>query len=435
MAEPKNAPEGAANISKFKISSNTNNRAVDFGGGVVDFRYYESVLSNNITATATIVETGFEVDGEKVEGTKSILDSLPIRGGERTDIVIEDNKNNKIRFDVNGLYVNRVRNASPGTSKDVYFLDFAPKEYFANEQIRVMARYEGKISEHVGQILQSIGARIEKIDVTSSTYNFVGNDRKPFYTCTWLATKAIPDKDIGTRAAYLFYQTRNGYNFRSIDSLFEQEPVKKLIYNNTGILPEGYDINILSYTIDQDVELKQNMTLGTYNNRSVYFDFLSMNYFVKEYKYVPDELGISGKTFGADMVAKEFTQSPTRLMTHVFDIGVNPNGTGDAQLDSWRDDPERANFDAENAMVQPVMRYNQMFSIKVNITIGLDISIKAGDIVMCDFPAVMGEKNKETNKQTGGIYMVASVCHNLTSRESFTSLSLVRDSFGKKQGF
>lgn len=177
------------------------------------------------------------------------------------------------------------------------------------------------------------------------------------------------------------------------------------------------------------------MTLGTYNNRSVYFDFFAMNYFVKEYKYVPDELGISGKTFGADMVAKEFTQAPTRLMTHVFDIGVNPNGTGDDQLDAWKDAPQEPNYDAENAMVQPVMRYNQMFSIKVNITIGLDISIKAGDIVMCDFPTVMGEKNKETNKQTGGIYMVASVCHNLTSRESFTSLSLVRDSFGKKQGF
>jgi len=429
-----NSPAGAANISKFKISSNVSGEAVDLGAGVVDFKYYESVLSNTITATATVVETGYQAEGNKVKSVKGILDNLPIRGGERSDIVIEDNVGGKIRFDVDGLYVNRVRNGAPGTSQDLYFLDFSPKEYFANEQIRVMARYEGKISEHVGQVLGLIGARIEKIDSTSSTYNFVGNDRKPFYTCTWLATKAVPDKDVGDRAGYLFYQTRNGYNFRSIDTLFEEEPVRKFFYNNTGLTPEGYDGNIISYTLETDIELKQNLTLGTYNTRSVYFDLFAMNYFVKEYKYVPDNLGIAGKQFAADAVAKEFTQSPTRLTTHVFDIGVNPNGTGDEQLDNWRDAPQEPNFDAENVLAQSPMRYNQMFSVRINIIIPLDLSIKAGDVIMCDFPQVMGDRDKEKNKETGGIYMVASVCHNIAANESFSSLSLVRDSFGKKQG-
>ena len=39
-----------------------------------------------------------------------MLDGLPIRGGERTDIVIEDNYGNQLRFK-DGLYVNRVRGA------------------------------------------------------------------------------------------------------------------------------------------------------------------------------------------------------------------------------------------------------------------------------------------------------------------------------------
>ena len=81
------------------------------------------------------------------------------------------------------------------------------------------------------------------------------------------------------------------------------------------------------------------------------------------------------------------------------------------------------------------MRYNQMFTIKTNITIAADFSIKAGDIVKCDFPEVSGDRNKEKNKQTGGIYMVASVCHRVTPRETFTRLALVRDSFGTKTGF
>jgi hypothetical protein len=432
-----NAPASPGNIQKFKISSNQSDKAIDLSGGVVEFRYYESVLSNNVTATAVIVDSGYESEGETIKASKGVLDALPIRGGERADIVIEDNNENKLTFKpMKGLYVNRVRDADPGTSKDVFFVDFASKEYFANEQQRVMKRYEGKISNHVEEILNSLGeVKIEQIDNTSLTYNFIGNDRKPFYTCTWLASKAVPDKDVGSRAGFLFYQTRDGFNFRSIDKIFEEEPVKKYMFNNTGEPPAGYDGNILDYSIDSDVDLKQNLTLGTYNSRAIYFNPFAMDYYVKEFKYKPDNVGKAGKYFAGDLVAKEFTQTPTRLMSHVFDVGAMPDGTGNEQLEQWKKNSTSPNYDAENTMAQSVMRYNQMFTIKTNITIAADFSIKAGDIIQCDFPEVSGDRVKERNPQTGGIYMVASVCHRVTPRETFTRLALVRDSFGKKTGF
>ena len=34
----------------------------------------------------------------------------------------------------------------------------------------------------------------------------------------------------------------------------------------------GYDGNVLSYDIDRDVDLKDSLSLGTYNNRSIFFD-------------------------------------------------------------------------------------------------------------------------------------------------------------------
>ena len=429
-----NNPASPGNILKFKISSNSSGEAMDLSGGVVEFRYYESVLANNVTATAVIVDSGYKSEGETVRAAKGVLDSLPVRGGERTDITVEDNEGNQLKFK-RGLYVNRVRDADPGTSKDVFFIDFASQEFFANEQQRVMQRFEGKISSHVEQILSTIKGEIEQVDNTSLNYNFVGNDRKPFYTCTWLASKAVPDKDVGSAAGYLFYQTRDGFNFRSIDKLFEQSPVKKFIFNNSGDKVPGSDTNILDYSIDSDIDLKQNMTLGTYNSRSIYFNPFAMDYYVKEYKYQPDKLGKAGKYFAANEVAKEFTNTPTRLMSHVFDVGSMPNGTGDDQLTQWKQDPSAPNYDAENTMAQSVMRYNQMFTVKINVTIAADFSIKAGDVVSCTFPEVSGAQQKEQNPQTGGIYMVASVCHRVTPRDSFTRLALVRDSFGTKSGF
>ena len=51
--------------------------------------------------------------------------------------------------------------------------------------------------------------------------------------------------------------------------------------------------------------------------------------------------------------------------------------SSDAQLKNWKDKPEVSNYDVERSMVQSVMRYNQMFTIQTNITIPLDVSIKA----------------------------------------------------------
>ena len=440
----------AANINKLTISSNSGGGTVDISAITPEISYYESVLSNTITATMVVAETGYEASGNDAVATQGLLDGLPIRGGERVDITLEDQQGNTLSFN-QGLYVNRARNATPGTSKDVYYIDLCSKEYFANEQTRVVKRYEGKISDSVTSILTEVlktTGGTNNIDSTAIDYNFIGNDRKPLYTCTWLASKSVPlssgsdGKDgngVGGAAGYLFFQTRDGFNFRSIDLIFDQPVNKRYIYNNTGKNPaDGYDGNVLSYDIDRDVDMKDSLATGAYNNRSIFFDMWSMNYKVVEYDVGKQKgkITTAGKKFAPNQVAREFTQSPTRLFSHVLDVGTIPRGvTSDQQLKSWQDDKSASNYDAERSMVQSVMRYNQLFSIQINITIPCDFSIKAGDLIYCDFPELKGEGGLEVNSESGGIYMVAHVCHRITPKDSFSSLSLVRDSFGKNTGF
>jgi|TARA_B100000035_G_scaffold160893_1_gene137120 hypothetical protein len=443
-----NSPAQAANIKELLISSGQSNSSADVSVITPDFRYYESVLSNTTTCSMVLAESGYSMDGNDNIASEGLLDGLPIRGGERVDISIEDNYGNTLTLK-DGMYVNRVRNAQPGTQNDVYMLDLCSKDYFANEQTRVVRRYEGKISDNVTKILKEVlktDTTTFNVDSTAIDYNFIGNDRKPLYVCTWLASKAVPigtssgtGNSVGGAAGYLFYQTRDGFNFRSIDKLFEQQSTKNFLYNNVQSAPPGgYDAKILSYNIDRDVDLKESMTLGTYNNRSIFFDMWSMNYKVVNFDIgqQKSKLSTSGKKFAPELVSREFTQSPTRLFSHVLDVGAIPRGTtSDAQLKNWKERPETSNYDAERSMVQSVMRYNQLFSIQTNITIPLDLSIKAGDLITCEFPKLKGESNKESNPESGGIYMVAHVCHRVTPEDSFSSLSLVRDSFGKNTGF
>ena len=457
-----NAPESAGNIVKFQISSNFTDYAVDLSAGVVDFRYYENVLTNSVTATATCVETGYQADDKGgAAGKQSTVDGLPIRGGERTDITIEDAYGNELTFE-EGLYVNRLRDVDPGTSQDVYFLDFASKEFFANEQTRVVKRYEGNIGDNVEKILKDV-LKVEadiEIDNTAAPYNFIGNDRKPFYICTWLASKSIPEVTTedgksgkGGAAGYLFFQTRDGYHFRSIDKIFTGEPKKKFIFNNSTQLPEGYDAKVLTYDINSDIDVGKNLMMGMYNNRSIFFDPLAFNYEVRSFPKaevpqvegdivvdeIPTEDEYLEKTQNAaeepvgKLIPDEFRQSPTRFMSFVLDTGVMPSGiTSQEQLNTWSSEKAKDNFDVKETMSQSIMRYSQLFTVKTEITIPGDFTIKAGDVIQCDFPDLSGSEVKGVNTETKGIYMVASVCHRITPTSSNTSLSLVRDSFGGK---
>ena len=93
---------------------------------------------------------------------------------------------------------------------------------------------------------------------------------------------------------------------------------------------------------------------------------------------------------------------------------------------------QKDNFDVKNTASQSIMRYSQLFTVKTVITIPGDFTIKAGDVVQCDFPDLSGSEVKDVNPETKGIYMVASICHRITPTSSTSSLTLVRDSFGGK---
>ena len=149
----------AGKIDKFQIfkAKKGSNISVDMLGACVELKYYESVLSNTISASAIIVETGFtdrtDEDGELIRG---IVDTLPVRGGEPVFLEFEDAQPepNKLSFktDDTALYVNRLRGLDPGTQKDVYVIDLCTREFLTNEQTRVKKRYDEKISDNVRKI-------------------------------------------------------------------------------------------------------------------------------------------------------------------------------------------------------------------------------------------------------------------------------------------
>jgi len=182
----------SGNIEKFLITNFKTKASIDISAGITDLRYYENILSNTITLSVVFTDTGYKQDSNDKESI-SVLDGLPLRGGEEVDIVIEDAKDNPTKLKLK-LYVNRVKNVNSKTNTETYIIDFCSAETLANEQSRVVERYSGKISENVKTILTDKLKTNKNIilDDTLVDYEFIGNDRKPLHVCTWLASRSVP---------------------------------------------------------------------------------------------------------------------------------------------------------------------------------------------------------------------------------------------------
>jgi hypothetical protein len=58
--------------------------------------------------------------------------------------------------------------------------------------------------------------------------------------------------------------------------------------------------------------------------------------------------------------------------------------------------------------------------------------LRAGDIIKCEFPKVSREDSAELDREQSGLYMIKELCHHFEAKRSFTSMKLVRDTFGVK---
>ena len=350
--------------------------------------------------------------------------------------------NNDVELGDIDMYVNKITPVGEDTRKRVVFVDLVSKEYILNEKIRLRKRFDGRISDHIDKILteklpEGLKQRRRLIlRKHQITFNFIPNNKKSYYTINWLSKKAISQENQkkGKSAGYLFFETSEGFHFKSIDGLCSQEPKKKIIFNETSELPEGYDIKALDYSKDNLVDVQKKLRMGAFSNKIVLFDPFQCVYEVitpnvEEYKRqlklagkkmpkLNDEFNIPGKD-------KEFS----RTTYYLLDKGTLPAGDTEQQIEK----SDEENFEYRDILNQSIMRYNQLFSFEAQVTIPGDFSLHAGDAIHLDVPLLEVDRTKEKSKMDGGLYIISDLTHLVTPSETVTRLNLVRDSTGKKR--
>ena len=428
-----------AQVSKAEITSNEGGTTANLVNGFVSLMYYESILQDSVKVDFIFTDTGNSVKG------KSVMEGLPIVGTEDFELEFEDNQGIKLQFfedNKNTLIVNKVTPRTVDTAKSIITLNLVSEEFIRNEEggSTINVRMDGKLSDHITNILENFLNTEKELDIeeTSNNYNFVGNNKKPYYTMNWLSKFGVPSKDgeSGSTAGFFFWETSEGFKFKSIDSLFAQDSKKKFIYNGTDDgkgIPEGYDGKILEQTTDNRIDYQNKIRMGAYGTKLVVFNPFDCFYEVVPQTAEDTEEGTTGGGEKLPVFNKKFKnpsaeQNFTRTTFMLVDTGTLPSGK---DVEEQVDKNEEPNFEAQTVLNQGIRRYNQMFQQQMSITLGGDFELHAGDAIYIDTPSVKAETDDEMNKETGGKYIIADLCHYVTSKETYTKLNVVRDSFGR----
>ena len=427
--------------SKFDeliIESNDGTNSVDVVKGVRAIDYYEDIFSPVVTCKITVVTTGDAMPGKDGKG-QSIYNGLPLRGGERVAMKIAANSdtNQPLDFSTNKedyLYVSSISNVIMENQREAFQLNLVPREAITNETTRVSGKYptDAPIDVSVKKIIKDY-IKTDKevtVDETSNTYGFIGNLKRPFNILVWLASKAVPKRQ-DSSAGFLFYQTIDGFNFRSIDSLISSEA--KAVYDYSDVVENqvesNNDFKILEYNIDRNQNLLEKLRLGAYASFRVGFNPLNCTFTLPQKGLFTQKDYLSKtKNLGQELklppISNDSNQTlgelPSRIITQVLDIGTMEKGVS-----------VKPNADPFEYQSQAVMRYNLLFTQTVRMTVPLNTNLRAGDLIECNFPRVTTSEIAEMDDEQSGLYMIKELCHHYDNENSLTSMKLVRDTYGK----
>jgi hypothetical protein len=425
-------------LSQLQIVSHAGKNSPDISSALVSLKYYESILELSVKAIVVYADTGARNTPDS-RGTSEEKDAN-LQFAEKVYIHVRDSDENKLSFinDDKSLIFIAPPIILSNNQKEIVTITLGSKEYLENLRLdrRVNQTYEGKISDIVTNILKNHLKTNKQLDIESTLNKLkiiakIDDSAIPFNSILSLCPKAVPElkSALGKTSGYFFFETSEGYKFKSIDKLLQQKSKRTFIANDTVTTSARYDGKILNYIFDGGISYTDHLVRGTYNSALLVYDPVKQT-------HIGSTINSDQQKDAAILASSTFAKIPENLNHPTFftaeteDKGYVPHG---GTIEEQAKKSKEVNFDVQKIFNQSRMRFNQLFAVQVTITIYGDISLHAGDTIECYFPEISYTKTQVTSFKKSGKYLIADLCHYITPNgPTYTKLGLVRDSFGKK---
>ncbi len=427
-------------IYSTKDEDSDNQKSVDLRSAVQAFSYYESLFSPIVTASMSFLESGtvrFEEDNNDTQDRSgTVLDTLPINGKEKVRAIIKHGSG-VLSFDDYPLQVDLVTKGMSASGSQMTHLHMASKFAFDNEEKSVDHRSKNNIRDSVYNILKNdLGVPDSRmiLEKTQNELEFPGEGNTPFEIILDLAPVSKP---VRGSAGYFFWETKGGFNFRSIDSLIRQRPADQ--YTTDQDVPSyGAHANcrILDYYVVKNEDELTKLRSGVYKSRLSTFNAATQLYDETDYSlsdlsttWNAETLGST--TFGDYSAFKDSLDGTVGEFTTYFPSANN----GSEQFEKDGDTVKVSNDEKQHRRVSQ-MRYISLMTKIMNIVVPANLKLRAGQILDLDFVKLTGGNRNEgaDDEKLSGKYIIINLAHKFTreaNNAATTHMTVVRDTDGK----
>ena len=444
----------------YRVKSNETYDITDL---VHRFDYFESITSPVISGTLVMVDSG-----------ANLISSLPIQGTERIVITLIAPNNEEHTYD---LHVYKIGSRFGAERFQTYTLGLISKEGLLNEGIRITKTLKGKANDIVKSLLKDYIKTDKEVDQENTKFNIIFNagKRSPFAVINSIQSKSVANSSTakvteskGTgkatpsenssvsslkpvdssdydsvtgSAGYFFFENKDGYVFKSIDTLCEGKNSAGTYFQEPIDVNSPPDKKILSIDFLNEIDLLAKLRTGAFSSVICYYNFSTGAY--EEYVYSLDKSYDSMKHMGSQKGLpygqKELAKYHTRVMSMILDHETWYDGEDIASPEKKDGEKGASQFPDYQKfyMAQSISRLNSLTNQKVQIKINGTPSMKVGDSIDIMIPNQVTQEQKIVEKydpEHSGTYLISEVNHvfNPKERRCYTFLTLIRDSYGMK---
>ena len=383
----------------------------NIAAGNPSITYFESIVSPAISLSLNFIDVDQLISRQGVTGGEYLSLRIGVRGYD---------KDFEIKADKHLLMLNSVKDVSTSSSSQLATLEFLSVEGIINETARVNQRFTGNVTETVKKLLKGKkGIQTKKnldSDQASNAYSFVGNLKRPFDTIQWLCSKTQSSKD---GYGFLFFETLDGYVFKSIEKLLDQRPVE---YKKSEKAEDASDdFRILENNLNQTNDIGMNCRMGMYANKTIYINLDNASQKTVDFRIESLKLKKPPK------LPNRLEKNPTRLMLRVLDKGALQKGSQKKELQR---ENELAIYQSKS-----YARNNLIFSQSMSVSIPFNPELRAGQMMNLRFPLRKGNDQEtttygeESDDDVSGKYLISELSHVISDNQANTQLTLIRDVF------
>lgn len=315
---------------------------------------------------------------------------------------------------------------------------FISREFVDNTRINISQSFTGSSSDIVSQIMRNI-IKTNKdlyIEPSSDVKKIVSPDISPFDLIALCKREAI-SKSYNS-ATYHFYENKEGYNFRSLESMYSQATMQDYTLYVGNLIDCGNEeiekqfSQLLNYEIEYSDDTSMNQQVGQYGSRTIVHDIYNKRYDTSIYNYhesFEDEKhmnSFAGKSenpiynsVGVDFDNNKISDFP--IKTYLMPVSRKypyKNTDGSHQQAGLY------NFSTGRPESRMGQRTSRMMQIKngrdVTVTVHGNTLVSAGDMVELNIPFKTGAvqiDNRTVDRFANGPHLVKRIRHSFRNGE------------------